>query len=146
MPNFAKGKFVIKNATKYVGTRLPTYRSSWEWAFMQFCDSNDNVIQWASEPIRIPYQHPLTGKMTTYVPDFIVTYRGPNNTTIAELIEIKPKKQSLLEDKMSQRDRAIVAVNHVKWEAAQRWCRANGLRFRVITESDIFHQGGSKKR
>jgi hypothetical protein len=84
--------------------------------------------------------------MTTYVPDFIVTYRGPNNTTIAELIEIKPKKQSLLEDKMSQRDRAIVAVNHVKWEAAQRWCRANGLRFRVITESDIFHQGGSKKR
>jgi hypothetical protein len=146
MPNFAKGKFVIKNAAKYVGTRLPTYRSSWEWAFMQFCDSNDNVIQWASEPIRIPYQHPLTGKMTTYVPDFIVTYRGPNNTTIAELIEIKPKKQSLLEDKMSQRDRAIVAVNHVKWEAAQRWCRANGLRFRVITESDIFHQGGSKKR
>jgi hypothetical protein len=146
MPNFAKGKFVIKNMTKYVGTRLPTYRSSWEWAFMQFCDSNDNVIQWASEPIRIPYQHPLTGKMTTYVPDFIVTYRGPNNTTIAELIEIKPKKQSLLEDKMSQRDRAIVAVNHVKWEAAQRWCRANGLRFRVITESDIFHQGGSKKR
>jgi hypothetical protein len=146
MPNFAKGKFVIKNAAKYVGNRLPTYRSSWEWAFMQFCDSNDNVIQWASEPIRIPYQHPLTGKMTTYVPDFIVTYRGPNNTTIAELIEIKPKKQSLLEDKMSQRDRAIVAVNHVKWEAAQRWCRANGLRFRVITESDIFHQGGSKKR
>ena len=146
MPNFAKGKYAIKNTAKYVGNRLPTYRSSWEWAFMQFCDNNDNVIQWASEPIRIPYQHPLTGKMTTYVPDFLVTYRGPNNTTIAELIEIKPKKQSLLEDKMSQRDRAIVAINHHKWEAAQRWCRANGLRFRILTEHDIFHQGGSKKR
>jgi hypothetical protein len=75
-----------------------------------------------------------------------VTYRGPNNTTIAELIEIKPKKQSLLEDRMNQRDRAIVAINHFKWEAAQRWCKSNGLKFRVITEDDIFRQGGSKKR
>jgi hypothetical protein len=143
---FAKGKFLVKNANKYVGNKVPTYRSSWEWAFMNFCDGNDNIIQWASEPIRIPYQHPLTGKMTTYVPDFLVTYRNSNNTVRAELIEIKPKKQSLLEDKMNSRDRAIVAVNHFKWEAAQRWCKANGLTFRVITEEDIFRQGGSKKR
>ena len=112
---------------------------------MNFCDGNDNIIQWASEPIRIPYQHPLTGKMTTYVPDFLVTYRTRDNTVRAELIEIKPKKQSLIEDKMNQRDRAIVAVNHYKWEAAQRWCKANGLTFRVITEQDIFRQGGKKK-
>ena len=79
---------------------------------MMFLDSNENVLQWASESIRIPYRHPLTGKMTNYVPDFLVTYRGPNNTTRAELIEIKPKKQSLLESKMNDRDRAIVAVNY----------------------------------
>lgn len=144
--NFAKGKFVVKNASKYVGNKVPTYRSSWEWAFMNFCDGNDNVIQWASEPIRIPYQHPLTGKMTTYVPDFFVTYRTRDNTTRAELIEIKPKKQSIIEDKMNSRDRAIVAINHYKWEAAQRWCKANGVTFRIITEEDIFRQGGSKKR
>ena len=144
MPNFAKGKFIVKNTSKYAGTKVPTYRSSWELAFMNFCDNNDNILQWASEPIRIPYQHPLTGKITTYVPDFIVTYRGPNNTTHAELIEIKPKKQSLIEDKMNSRDRAIVAINHFKWEAAQRWCKANGLKFRVITEDDIFRQGGKK--
>ena len=82
----------------------------------------------------------------TYVPDFIVTYRGPNNTTRAELIEIKPKKQSMLEDKMNSRDRAIVAINYAKWDSAQKWAKANGLTFRIITESDIFHQGGSKKR
>lgn len=146
MPNFAKGKFVVKNASKYVGNKVPTYRSSWELAFMNFCDNNSNIIQWASEPVRIPYQHPLTGKMTTYVPDFIVTYRGPNNTARAELIEIKPKKQSLIEDRMNSRDRAVVAINHFKWEAAQRWCKANGLKFRVITEEDIFRQGGSKNR
>ena len=144
--NFAKGKFVVKNASKYVGNKVPIYRSSWEWAFMNFCDGNNNIVQWSSEPIRIPYRHPLTGKMTTYVPDFLVVYRNRDNTMQAELIEIKPKKQSLIEDKMNSRDRTIVAINHCKWEAAQRWCKANGLTFRIITEEDIFRQPGSKKR
>ena len=113
---------------------------------MQFCDKNENIIQWASEPVRIPYRHPLTGKMTTYVPDFIVTYRGPNNSTRAELIEIKPKSQSIIEDKMNSRDRAVDAINYAKWAAAQKWAKANGLVFRIITEDDIFRQGRSKKR
>ena len=146
MANFRQGPYTVKNTTKYVGRGTPRYRSSWENVFMNFCDNNENVLQWASEPVRIPYRHPLTGKMTMYVPDFIVTYRGPNNTTRAELIEIKPKSQSVIEDRQSQRDRAIVAVNYCKWAAAQAWCKQNGLTFRIITESDLFHQGGSKKR
>ena len=146
MANFRQGPYTVKNTTKYVGRGTPRYRSSWENVFMNFCDNNENVLQWASEPVRIPYRHPLTGKMTMYVPDFIVTYRGPNNTTRAELIEIKPKSQSVIEDRQSQRDRAIVAVNYCKWAAAQAWCKQNGLAFRIITEADIFHQGGSKKR
>ena len=145
MPNFAQGPYTVRNTQKYVGNGVPKYRSSWEWAFMNFCDDNDNIIQWASEPVRIPYRHPLTGKTTSYVPDFIVTYRGPNNTTRAELIEIKPKSQSVIEEKQSQRDRAIVAINYCKWAAAQAWCKQHGLVFRIITEADIFHQG-SKKR
>jgi hypothetical protein len=145
MPKFAQGPYTVTNTHKYVGNGVPKFRSSWEWAFMNFCDGNDNILQWASEPVRIPYRHPLTGKMTTYVPDFIVTYRGPNNTTRAELIEIKPKSQSIIEDKQSQRDRAIVAINYAKWAAAQKWCKNHGLIFRIITESDIFHQGGKKR-
>ncbi len=109
---------------------------------MNFCDNNENVMQWASEPVRIPYRHPLTGKMTNYVPDFIVTYRGPNNTTRAELIEIKPKSQSIIEDRQSQRDRAVVAINYAKWDSATKWCNRNGLKFRVITEEDMFRNGG----
>lgn len=145
MAKFAQGAYTVKNAAKYVGRGAPRYRSSWEWAFMNFCDTNENIIQWASEPVRIPYRHPLTGKNTTYVPDFIVTYRGPNNTTRAELVEIKPKSQSIIEDKMKSRDRAIVAINYAKWSAAQVWCKNNGLVFRIITEDQIFHQGGKKK-
>lgn len=145
MANYRQGEFVVKNGNKYVGRGSPRFRSGWEFTFMMFLDSNDNIINWASEPVRIPYRHPITGKMTMYVPDFIVTYRGPNNTTRAELIEIKPKNQSLVESKMNANQRAVVAVNYCKWDAATKWARQNGMVFRVINEDQIYHQG-SKKR
>jgi hypothetical protein len=43
MSKFARGKFVMKQPEKYVGTKIPTYRSSWEWSFMNFCDTNKSV-------------------------------------------------------------------------------------------------------
>lgn len=141
MANFRQGFYEVKNSEKYVGKGKPKFRSGWEMTFMMFLDSNENVINWASEPVRIPYRNPLTGKSTMYVPDFIVTYRGPKETIKAELIEIKPKKQSLIESKMKDRDKAIVAINYAKWHAATIWAKQNGLSFRVITEDDIFRQG-----
>ena len=144
MSKYAQGKFQIKNPEKYMGKRLPSYRSSWEFAFMNFCDNNDHILQWASESIQIPYRNPLTGRQTIYVPDFFITYRGRDNSVHAELIEIKPKKQSVLESKASARDRATVAVNYAKWDAASKWARRNGVVFRVITEDMMFHQGGGK--
>ena len=145
MRRWAQGEYVVRNPAKYVGNRTPRYRSGWEFAFMQFCDNNENVLQWASEAINIPYRNPLTGKSTIYVPDFLITYRTRDNTMRAELIEIKPKKQSVIESKASQRDRAAVAVNYAKWDAATKWARRNGLLFRVVTEDDMFHQGSKKK-
>ncbi len=145
MSNYAQGLFTLKNPAKYVGTRTPRYRSGWEFTFMMFCDNNENVLQWASECINIPYRNPLTGKQTIYVPDFLITYRSRDNTVRAELIEIKPKKQSVIESKASQRDRAAVAVNYAKWDAATKWAKRNGILFRVITEDDMFHQGSKKK-
>ena len=67
-----------------------------------------------------------------------------NNTVRAELIEIKPKKQSIVESKMSNRDRAVVAINYAKWHEATKWAQRNGMTFRVITEDQMFHQGGKK--
>ena len=144
MPNFRQGAYTVKNPGKYVGKGTPRYRSGWELTFMMFLDSNDNVLQWASESVAIPYRNPLTGKQSMYIPDFLVTYRGRNNTTVAELIEIKPKKQSLIESRASDRDRAIVAVNYAKWHHATLWAKRNGLTFRVINEDMIYHQGSKK--
>ena len=144
MSRWAQGDYTIINREKYAGNGTPRYRSGWELSFMKFCDSNDHVLQWASESIAIPYRHPLTGKMTQYIPDFLITYRTRDNTIKAELIEIKPKKQSVIESKMSNRDRAVVAINYSKWAAAQKWCNQYGLTFRVITEDHMFANGKTK--
>jgi hypothetical protein len=141
MRSWAQGVYQVINTKKYVGQGMPRYRSGWEHSFMRFCDTNDNILQWASESIRIPYLHPLTGKMTTYVPDFLITYKTRNNTLKAELIEIKPKGQSAITEGQKPRDRAVVAVNYAKWDAATKWCRNQGLTFRVITEDDMFKNG-----
>ena len=141
MSKWAQGQYQVINPKKYVGQGTPRYRSGWEHSFMRFCDTNDNVLQWASESIVIPYMNPITGKKSNYVPDFLITYRSKNNTVHAELIEIKPKKQSIIESKMSSRDRAVVAINYAKWGAAQKWCARQGLAFRVITENDMFANG-----
>ena len=145
MANFAQGIYEVKNPEKYIGGHKPRYRSGWEFTFMQFCDSNKSVLKWASEAIAVPYMNPMTGKRANYIPDFFVVYQNKHGKQIAEVIEIKPKKQSLLESKMNDRDRAIVAVNYAKWDQATKWAKAQGLRFRVITEDDIFHQGGKKR-
>ena len=142
MSKFAQGPYTVKNTAKYVGNGVPRYRSGWELAFMRFLDNNDNVMQWASESIQIPYRNPVTGKQSIYVPDFLITYKTRQNTLIAELIEIKPKKQSVIESKMSNRDRMVVAINYAKWAQAEKWCKRNGLKFRVITELDLFRNGG----
>lgn len=146
MAKWAQGKFVPKNPKKYIGNHTPKYRSGWELTFMMFLDTNESILQWASEPIRIPYRNPLTGKVSSYVPDFLVLYENKYKKQVAELVEIKPKKQSLIESKVaSAKDKAIVAVNHAKWAAAKAWCNQSGLIFRVINEDQLFYNGKTKK-
>jgi hypothetical protein len=140
MSRFSQGKFQIKNLEKYVGKRSPTYRSSWEWAFMRFCDTNANVVKWASEAISIPYRCPLTGKQTIYIPDFFIQYLDKNGKMNSELIEVKPQNQTVREKVGKNRNNQIQYVRNIaKWRAAQAWCKAQGIKFRVINEQDLFH-------
>lgn len=145
MAKFAQGKFQIKNPQKYVGNKTPTYRSSWEFVFMTFCDNNPNVLQWASEAVHINYRNPLTNKNTIYVPDFLIVYVDANGNTNAEVVEVKPAKETTLEGAKNIRTQAAAVLNMSKWEAARAWCKAHNLKFRVVTEADIFHMGGGKK-
>ena len=138
MSKYAQGKYQIKNPEKYIGKKTPTYRSSWEFTFCSFCDNNPAVISWASEAIQIPYFNPVSGKQTIYVPDFLIVYTDANQRKHTEIVEIKPSKETTMETARSYRDKLMVAVNMAKWAAADAWARANNIRFRVVTEYDIF--------
>ena len=145
MGKYANGFYQIVKADKYVGKKVPKFRSSWEHSFMRFCDENPAILQWASESINIPYKNPFTNRNTIYVPDFMIMYVNKNGEKNAELIEIKPSTQTTLEAAgRSVRDQAAAVLNMYKWQAAQAWCSQNGIRFRVLTENDIFHQGKSR--
>lgn len=142
MPRFAQGKFSLNNPEKYIGTRTPTYRSSWEFAFMKFCDEHPAVTKWASEAVQIPYRNPLTGKYTIYVPDFFISYSDKTGKQFAEIIEVKPANQTLKEKVgKSRANQAHWIINQAKWEAANAWCKQQGIKFRIVNEGDIFHQG-----
>jgi hypothetical protein len=138
---FARGRFTMTQPEKYVGNKMPIYRSSWEWSFMRFCDTNEHIKKWASEAIQIPYRDPLTGRGTVYVPDFFIQYLDKRGKLLVELIEIKPASQTLLErvgkNKYNQQQ---FVKNQAKWAAANIWCRQQGIKFRILNENDLFSQ------
>ena len=145
MSRFAQGKYNLKNPDKYIGNKTPTYRSSWEFAFMKMCDEHAYIEAWASEAIKIPYRNPLTGKHTIYVPDFFITYANKGGSKKVELIEVKPENQTLREKLgRSKHNQAAWIVNQAKWEAARAYCKQKGIYFRIVTEKDIFHNGKRK--
>lgn len=136
---YIQGRYKPINPEKYLGSVFPTYRSSWEHKVMVMFDTNPNIINWASETLKIPYQNPFTGKYTVYVPDFVVTYVDVNGNQKAEIIEVKPAKETFLEQAKSQKSRAAVALNTFKWAAAQAFAKHHGMSFRVMTENNIFN-------
>ncbi len=141
---FASGEYLVENRSKFVGTKKPTYRSSWELAFMRMCDSHPNIHKWASENVKIPYRSPIDGKYHNYIPDFMIQYTDKNGNQHVELIEVKPANQTTMENARSTRNQAQVAINAAKWTAAQEWCQRKGIRFKVINEDQIFQT--KKKR
>lgn len=146
MAKFAQGVYTPKNPEKYIGKGKINYRSGWEFTVMTFFDNNTSILQWASESIRIPYRHPFTNKTTIYVPDFFIMYQDKSGLKKAELIEVKPLKQTTLQEAGRSRSAQVAAIiNKFKWEAASAWAKKMGIQFRVITERDIFHQGGKRK-
>jgi hypothetical protein len=142
MSKYANGFYQVINAEKYIGKKTPHYRSGWENTFMRFCDLNPAILQWASESIHINYRNPFTNKMTIYVPDFLIIYVDKGGAQHAEVVEIKPSTQTTMEAARSTRDQAAAILNMCKWEAARAWCKAQGMTFRIVTEKDIFANGG----
>lgn len=144
MKSYVQGQYKPINPSKYVGTYPIIFRSSWEFKVMQLFDTNPNITSWASESIKIPYKNPFTGKYTVYVPDFVVTYVDAKGNQKAEIIEVKPAKETFLEHAKTPRAKAAVALNTFKWAAAQAFAKHHGMGFRVMNEGNIFNNPKGK--
>lgn len=142
---FRQGNFVPRNVEKYKGNiQNITYRSSWELRFMQFLDGNPNILEWNSEEVAIPYVKPTDSKVHRYFPDFWIKYKNKNGEVIQEIIEIKPAKQTASPTKVGKRknqqliESITYAINIAKWQAATQFCNKYGMKFRLLTENELF--------
>lgn len=138
MVKYYQNIYIPKNPGKYIGDHQPFYRSGWEQHVMKHFDTSPAVLFWASESLRIPYINPFTKKLSNYYPDFLVCYIDKKGDQHKEVVEVKPLKETMMENAKSTRDKLVVALNLCKWSAAKKFCRAHGMTFRVITEKDIF--------
>jgi len=139
-----KGRFVPERPQKYKGnSRNIVYRSMWERKVMSSLDRNDNVLEWASEEIVIPYESPLDGKLHRYYPDFwIKVQQGPKTKEF--IIELKPSKQ-LKAPKANPKRKTkgyLYEVrewgrNNAKWKAAKAYCDKKEMDFLIWTEKDL---------
>ena len=68
-------------------------RSSWERRFCNWCDINENILEWGSEEFWIPYHAP-DGRVRRYFPDFIIKVKENTGKLKTYVIEVKPLKQT----------------------------------------------------
>lgn len=139
-----KGKYQPINPKKYKGD--PTniiYRSLWERKFMVYCDNNENILEWGSEEMCLPYRSPIDNKIHRYFPDFYIKVKESNGSIKKYLIEIKPKKQTIEPQVQKRKTKGYIyevyeyAKNQAKWKAAEEFCKDRGYEFKVLTEDDL---------
>ena len=140
-----KGKYRPSNPKKYKGNPSQViYRSLWERKFMVYCDNNDNILEWGSETVIIPYVSPWDGKVHRYFPDFIIKAKQSNGSIRSFVIEVKPKYQCKSPPENPKRktkkwfnDVKNWTINQAKWKHANEFCIDNGMEFKILTEDQL---------
>ena len=139
-----KGKYYPSFPRKYKGD--PTnivYRSLWERKFMVYCDKNDNILEWASEEIAIPYRSPIDNRVHRYFPDFYMKVKETNGRIKNYVIEVKPAKQTIPPKKPKRQTKGYIreayeyARNQAKWKMAKEFCADRQWEFKVVTEKEL---------
>ena len=141
---YNQGKFHPQNPQKYKGNvNNIIYRSSWEVKFMQWCDRNENILEYGSEEFWIPYISPVDNRVHRYFPDFIIKVKENSGNTKNYVVEVKPQRQTVPPKQKSRVTKSYLyeaqtyAVNQAKWKAAEEWCADRLLNFMVITEKEL---------
>jgi len=110
---------------------------------MIYCDTNENILEWFSEEIAVPYRSPIDNKIHRYFPDFYIKVKESNGQIKKYIIEIKPKKQTIEPIPQKRKTKGYIyevyeyVKNQAKWKAAEEWCADKGYEFKIFTEDDL---------
>lgn len=139
-----RGKYQPSFPRKYKGNSSNIiYRSLWERKFMKYCDLNENILEWASEEIALPYRSPLDNRIHRYFPDFYIKVKESSGVIKKMLIEVKPKKQTVQPKPQNIKTKGYIyeareyVRNQAKWKAAKNFCEDHQWEFKVITEDEL---------
>jgi hypothetical protein len=145
--NFKGGVYTPLNQSKYVGPTPIICRSNWEKKYCIYCDNNENILKWSSEPFSIEYYNPLTKKNHKYFPDFWIKVLKSDGTEKEYLVEIKPK--SYLKKPVEPKRVTTQAIKNYKYlvesyvkilakaKAAKRFASDRNMEYIILTEDSI---------
>ncbi len=161
MSEWYQGTYEVKNTSKYLGTKPPFFRSSWERRFMYWCDHNPNVLKWSSEAIKIPYVISEGGycKTHNYIPDFYMEVKNTKGEIKKFIVEVKPYDQGPIDQhdgkgvyvpkppknknqkalKRFYFEQKTYKKNALKWNAAKLFCQTHNIEFMIITKKDLLN-------
>ena len=139
-----KGKYQPSHPKKYKGNPSNiVYRSQWERKFMVYCDRNQNILEWGSEEIALPYRSPIDNRIHRYYPDFYIKVKESTGQIKKYIIEIKPLRQCMEPKVQKKKTKGYIyevyeyAKNQAKWKAAREFCKDRMWEFKVLTENEL---------
>ena len=110
-----KGKFQPSYPKKYKGNPANIiYRSLWERKFMMYCDKNENILEWASEEIALPYRSPVDNRVHRYFPDFYIKYKDTSGK-IKLISEKFTSTQKINLNGKQQKNIVLIVVGNLKF-------------------------------
>lgn len=76
---------------------------------MVYCDNNQNILEWGSEEVIVPYRSPIDNRYHRYFPDFYIKVKESNGMIKKMIIEIKPFKQCI-EPKVKKERQKVISM------------------------------------
>jgi len=143
-----KGKYTLKKPKKYLGDpKKVMYRSSLERSAFIWCENNPKIKRWNSEELVVSYRCLTDRRIHRYFVDLWIEWVDGTVTAV----EIKPEKQTRPPTKPKRKtkkttasylgEQLIYAKNISKWEAASHYCKKQGWKFEIWTESILKSKG-----
>lgn len=152
---YKQGLYVPKNKEKVIKLNSQGglfYRSGLEHKMMLYLDNKQEIKNWNTELIKIPYikrvwDNKLQGYVKTehlYYPDFYYEIINSDGSIDKVVVEVKPYRETnppklkqnptAKQLKNFEYDLNEYSKNLDKWKHCINWCEKKGFKFIIITE------------